>query len=333
MKIIFLLIFILNIGFTQAGELSYFSAKTLQDNPQDIPNSVYPFTMIGGPFDKSMGVLGTMGPLGTFSPVGNSIYSVNIFMSLFGNWQSFQENLTENGGPLSADGPLSILTSKGQEEIYEFAASYPTQDSIDMNESLLAGGVLHPLGFFGVLGPLSILGPLGPVGATGFDTDKSGNFLNEEQEIVTSIPLTIEEKAQDYELVELYKEKAEIIKSEDSSFSYIGNLSYSKKTQDFEFSSQKAQWITIVPIGHYTLDTYSVCLVEKETDECLIKSDSSTLTNFMVLKVSKGQKLKVRLELESSFHFLPGKKYSIHIIGSGNVTKEISGAWIKSIEL
>lgn len=202
------------------------------------------------------GPLGPYGPLGILGPTGGNPWNPDLYVTGSFAWSDHSEELTADGGPLSADGPLG---SQGPLNPARWDDGGSLGDGAFVPH-LRPGGVFASLGPVGVSGALGPLGPLGPVGAHGYLRGEGGEYWPEEGAACHDAPAGYEEppcrrieveweaggERRAYELVELYDEAyAASMEDNDTSFLVIGEAEEGE-TDEYAFASEQGQWVTLV---------------------------------------------------------------------------------------
>ncbi len=211
------------------------------------------------------GPLGPYGPLGLLGPTGGNPWNADLYITGSFGWSDWSEELTAEGGPLSAEGPLGENGPLNPELWKPSGEDTPDGAFID---HLRPGGIFAPLGPVGVSGALGPLGPLGPIGAYGYEADDSGQYWPEEdaEQKCNAAPegcqtppgrrSTVswnEGEDRVYELVELYDEAhASAMTDNDTSFVVSGEIEEPGDGPDtFAFASARDQWVTILLVPQY----------------------------------------------------------------------------------
>lgn len=203
------------------------------------------------------GPIGPYGPLGILGPLGDGAWNPELYVSGSFAWADWSEELTANGGPLSAAGPLG---SGGP-----LNPSFWSEDT-SFVAHLQPGGLFAVLGPVGLTGALGPLGPLGPVGAHGYVREEGGEYWPESGEChdapegAEAPPCRLIEVEWEaggerfvYELFERYDEShAARMEDNDTSFMVQGEVEVGGSDVDhFEMRSREDQWVTVAVVPEY----------------------------------------------------------------------------------
>jgi hypothetical protein len=270
-------------------------------------------------YASALGALGSYGPLGAYGPlaslggIGNNSWNPSQWFdsaSVDTTWSMTQGPLSE-AGPLGENGPLSDIYYDGE----LFAHN-------DFAQHLRGLGMFSVLGPLGPLGPLGALGPLGPNGAHGFGADRDGHYFNTEGDLQRKVSVWYDKGhtlKREYDLFERYTEaQAKCMTDNDTSFMVEGRISYvdgDYETDAFEFTSATDQLVTIAVVPEKQLDDFDFEITDQHNN-VLLSSDSGDLIDWAQMQVSAGTKLKVKVKLASSGHWL-SKDYRLFVTGAG----------------
>ena len=256
------------------------------------------------------GPISPYGPVGILGPVGDNTWNVSYWISAFGDWSDWFDQID---GPLSASGPL------GPEGPLSDDAYWIDLPAInDFSKQLQAGGVWTVLGPVGPLGALGPLGPLGPVGAHGYYTDSNGQYLLNNVEMRT-VDVPYNDTTRTYELFENYTESyAENKTDNDTSFMVEGNigfgLAFLPETDTYTFISNSDQYVTVALVGAVQADDFDLTITDAN-DNLIATSRTFDFTDWVQLKVNTGTVLKAHVKLSSTFHG-GFKAYRLFVTGS-----------------
>lgn len=246
------------------------------------------------------GPLGPYGPLGRLGPAIDTGWSPSRWMRAVGDWRHLSALLTELGGPLSEDGPLGPGGPQGDAH-----DSFPS--------SFLPGGGLSALGPDGPLGALGPLGPLGPMGAHGFARDAGGRYL-EGGKVRRTVTVPYRRGRRAYPLFEVYDaEVAAAMEDNDTSFMAVGSLPRGGATS-FPFRSRGGEQVQIALTPHAQLDRFRLEILDG-AGNVIARSDEQSQVNRVELRVPPRTRLQARVSLVSSGHLLPGKPFSLSVVG------------------
>ena len=254
-----------------------------------------------------LGPIGPYGPLGTLGPLGSNSWNPSYWISGFGNWDQFSQQVTGLGGPLSESGPLG---SNGPLTTTQYYQNMPCLG--DFDAQMLAGGL------FSVLGPIGPLGPLGPLGATGYSTDSHGQFLDSSGTVQRTIDVPYDGSGttRTFELFEIYTQSfAHSFKQLDTSFGVYATYS-TKTTSTFTFTSAVAQAVTILVTPNYQLDAYSLT-VKDGSGNTITTTSQTTFPPWVQIRVAAGAQLSVTVVNTYHGHLL-GMDYRLWVVGSTN---------------
>ena len=298
----------------------YISAKSINslNNLSSISPYINPVKVPGASpeiyLDK-LSALGYLGPIGPYGPLGtlgliagNNTWNLSYWFDVLGTWSNWSNiisgSLGENG-PLGPNGPISEENYYNSElyEINHFA------------KHMQAGGVWSALGPIGPLGVLGPLGPLGPLGVHGYEDDYNGNYLDEYNIIIRSVEVPYNESFRSYGLYEHYTEShAKSMDNNDTSFMVSGaNNSYYSK-DNYSFTSNEDQFVTIMLMPEKQLDDFDLSILD-EFGNTLAKSDTSVFVDWIQIKVQKGTKLTAQVKLYYSGHYF-SSSYRLFVTGS-----------------
>lgn len=258
-----------DIVFTTAEEVAHLAYRDGEERSSDEAEYVFaelvsPASDAGQPWRylRPMsalgyyGPLGPYGPLGVLGPTGGNPWNPDLYVTGSFAWSDHSEELTAEGGPLSADGPLG---SAGPLNPARWDDAGSLEDGAFVPH-LRPGGVFAPLGPVGVSGALGPLGPLGPIGAHGYMRGEGGEYWPEEGADCHDAPegyeappcrrIDVEWQAggdrRTYELVELYDEDfAAAMEDNDTSFLVVGEAAEGE-SDEYTFRSEQGQWVTVV---------------------------------------------------------------------------------------
>ncbi len=256
------------------------------------------------------GPIGSYGPLGMLGPIGDNTWNVSYWMSAVGDWSEWSQDLTDHGGPLSEAGPLGP-----NGPLSDQAYNYDLPAINDFGKQLQAGGVWTVLGPVGPLGALGPLGPLGPIGAHGYATDYDGRYVANDVEVRT-VDVAYDGGVRTYELVENYDESYAKSKTDnDTSFMVEGYICWPySETDAYTFTSEAAQYVTIMVLPEYTLDDFDFVVKDAEGN-VVADSNSGDYVDWVQIPVSANTTLTVEVELYSTAHYLT-KDYRLFVTGS-----------------
>jgi hypothetical protein len=266
----------------------------------------------------SYGPLGAYGPLGELGPVGDNVWNPSTWIdAAYNSWGSGWDG-RQDGGPLTEAGPLGSHGPLG--DAYIDGALFQNNEAAQQLLGLGQAAVLGPLG---PLGPLGALGPLGPVGAHGFGTDENGSYIDGDGQVQRTIDVFYNDdktEVRSYELFEKYSEEAaKAMTDNDTSFMVEGRIAYEGRgqyeTDEFDFTSNSDQLVTVCVVPEKSLDDFDLEITD-DKGNVLAKSDSDELIDWAQIQVKKGTKLKARVKLKDSGHWL-SKTYRLYVVGSG----------------
>jgi len=249
-----------------------------------------------------LGYSSSLGPAGTINkwgPVGTSIVNPSHLISGF-DWSAYAKTLSENGGPLDANGVLgkhSANSVQGQK----------INMTIKGYNLLKQGSPLMILGPDGVEGLYSSLGALGPNGAHGFERDKkTGSYLSAKKQKYKkrtqedTVKVNEETGVVEEELVELYTNEA----ARDLSEQHLlrGRFLVDGKTLDGEitdlnYSAKKGEWINFLVTPSGFGDSFSIQIIDSK-GHIIGESKSPYLINFIVFHFAQDAEVKIRIKNE-----------------------------------
>lgn len=261
------------------------------------------------------GPIGPYGPLGTLGPIGDDAWDLGYWISGTGTWGDHEDDIT---GPLGPDGPLGETGPVAYDQYFGLAdpgmTLFATNDFAVHTRAFGLWSVLGPIGPLGALGPL---GPLGPVGSHGCDTDTNGSYIcggTLERNITTWYDQA-QTTQRTYGLYEHYTESyAKSMTDNDTSFMVSGEISISSETDVYEFTSAQNQVVTILLVPEKQLDDFDLEIVD-QNDNVIATSNAYTYIDWIQLKVPAGTKLKARVWLAGSYHWL-SSTYRLFVTGS-----------------
>jgi len=194
-------------------------------------------------------------------------------MSAVGDWSDWSKSMyAKTSTPLSSAGPLAP----------EHYALLPHIN--DFGRHLQAFGLFTPLGPLGPLGVTGVLGPLGPMGIHGYQTDKNGNYLDKNHQIVRTVTYPYDATTQrTWELYESYPSIAaakRLADKQDSSFMVrsvlMVGIGYIQSPDVIPFRSHKQQYITIVVTPDTIYDSFVLEVRDVSGGGTIIASSDET---------------------------------------------------------
>ncbi|KAL9657475.1 hypothetical protein ABK040_016742 [Willaertia magna] len=221
------------------------------------------------------GPIGALGPLGSTGPLSHQIFSPSSLFSFIGNFQDFFKSvsgsnmslvLSDRRNPLSDAGPLGP----------SFFNVMPVMNDFTKHmQGLGLWSVLGPIGPLGALGPL---GPLGPVGAHGYGRNTDGDYVDENDNIQTTISAVWDDNtSKQWPLYEDYTRSRAIELGKkgqlDTSFmvSATGNLSEDVYT----VSVKEPQYLTILVTPAILAKNFNVQVRNHKTKSVLAVAGSN----------------------------------------------------------
>jgi len=249
-----------------------------------------------------MGYHSSLGPIGTINkwgPIGTSVVNPSRLISGY-DWRELAQYLSENGGPLDANGVLgqhSANSVQGQK----------LNMTIKGYDILKQGSPLMVLGPDGVEGLYSSLGALGPNGAHGFERDpKTGSYLSSKKHKKNkrthqdTVQVKEENGIVEEELVELYTNDA----ANELSAQHLlrGRFLVDGKTLDGEitdlnYSAKKGEWINFLVTPSGFGDSFSIQIIDSN-GHIIGESKSQYLINFIVFHFAHDAEVKIRIKNE-----------------------------------
>ncbi|EAR96677.1 hypothetical protein TTHERM_00979900 (macronuclear) [Tetrahymena thermophila SB210] len=315
--------------YTSSSLISSVSFSSL--NTQ-LSNVYLPLITSGGPLGYN-GPLGPFGPLGTLGPVGSNTWNPSQLISGI-EWSSFSSELTAQDGPLSQNGPLG---HKGPLNNNLYNGENYSFDSNGFFQQLTGLGLFASLGPLGPLGVLGLLGPLGPVGAHGFKADRDGQYINYQGQIQKEIVVKYDDQSsRKYELFEVYQ--SSFAKANfnvlDTSFMIQGSFGmFGSQKDQFTFTSNSDQFVTIILIPEKSLDSFKLSLLDVQSNLIDSASNSGLIEHF-IIQMKKGQQLTIQVDLQISMQFF-SKSYRLIVVGSTahNNFNKVNGSHVKKYNI
>lgn len=294
----------------------YISATSVEDMNGSLA-SVYPSVQTPSNADDYLdddsclgfyGPIGPYGPLGILGPVGDNSWNASYWISAYGDWSDWSDEIE---GPLSESGPL------GPNGPLSYDAYWTDLPAInDFSKQLQGGGVWSVLGPVGPLGALGPLGPLGPIGGHGYATDSNGRYVSGGTEMRTvSVPYNGTTRT--YELFEKYSESyAENKSDNDTSFMAEGYIAWPYwETDSYTFTSNEDQFVTIVLVPEYQLDDFDIVVKDSNGNQIAYSNTFEYIDWIQIEGVAANTELTVEVELAGSWHYA-SKDYRLIVTGS-----------------
>lgn len=266
------------------------------------------------------GPIGPYGPLGSLGPIGDRPWNASAYTGHVDR----SEHRDDLSGPLGPFGPLGKDGPVG--DIYADAAVF---DLNAFTAQLRGGGLVSVLGPTGPLGAFGPLGPLGPVGAHLHERDRMGRYLDSSGAVQRSVDVLYDKDSGEtrrYDLVEDYREDfAKKMQDNDTSFMVRGYIS-GREEDAFSFTSREEQLVSVVVVPEKELDDFDFEILDRD-DKVICASSQGSSVDWAELRVPAGQKLKVKVKLHGSAHWL-SKDYRLIVTGSTESLKEpgVTGA-------
>eukprot|EP01100_Stratorugosa_tubuloviscum_P010196 TRINITY_DN4354_c0_g1_i1.p1 TRINITY_DN4354_c0_g1~~TRINITY_DN4354_c0_g1_i1.p1 ORF type:complete len:350 (+),score=166.02 TRINITY_DN4354_c0_g1_i1:73-1122(+) len=260
-----------------------------------------------------LGPLGPYGPLGSLGPIGNNSWNLSYWISGWGDWSEFSEQISGMGGPLSAEGPLG---ENGPLSPYWYNEICPCIN--DFSHQTMNGGLWVPLGPVAVLGAAGALGPLGPIGAHGFGTDLNGQYYRNDQIQRTYDAPYTQSVNRTFELFEKYSQNfANSMQDNDVSFLveaiWAGNDN--SENDSYIINVKQKQFLTILLVPTYQLDNFNLILYASDKKTVIAKSESSIFIDWIHIRVPANTRLFIQVVLSVSYQSFD-KSYRLYVSGS-----------------
>ncbi|MEQ9497784.1 MAG: hypothetical protein RIT81_13020 [Deltaproteobacteria bacterium] len=253
-----------------------------------IPRALWPVATSLAQALSLDGVLGKNSPLGARGAVGDDPMNPSFWMRLVGDWSGFAQMMTQYGGALSGLGSLGGKGPLTPEAIEALKVLGP------IATQLAPGGLFTAVGPAGGLGAASSLGAAGLVGGHGFATNDRGDFVDEQGEVVRHTDVSYKGTERRVQLTELYTEAdLEGRASTDAAFMVRGTLPEGDPSDEFDFTSKHAQFVTLTVVPE-TNDAYYLDLLDRDGN-VIATSDLDDGVNYIQLQTQAGDELRARV--------------------------------------
>ncbi|MFT4694518.1 MAG: hypothetical protein ACI8TE_001434 [Francisella sp.] len=248
--------------------------------------------------DSILGKYGPIGPqraLGSELAANNNTPNINQYPALDKYYKSFFGPINKT---LGERGPFT------EESYYN---GFLFQDS---NFAVQ----IRSLGLWGILGPTGPLGPvgvLGPLGHHGYKKNENGDYIDEDNNIITEIDVPYDnESTRNFDLYEYYEtEYASKKKDLDTSFVTKGDLG-DNIDDKFLINNDQKQIITALVVPTNLYNHFDISLYNSK-DKLIAKSNSIEYINFIQFTAPKNTSYILKVSSQDK-----SNEYMLYVTGS-----------------
>eukprot|EP01080_Neovahlkampfia_damariscottae_P006030 gene6030-10032_t len=310
-----------------SGESLYEMTKLSSVNPEPHNCSIFPceFYIWGSQATKPetaaltclgyVGALGALGPLGPLGPLGSNTYDPTAIFKLFVDWNAIRRYIMVNGPLNHPEGPMSKYGPLGE----SYFTVMPRIN--DFTKHMMQFGIWSILGPIGPLGALGGLGPLGPIGSHGYKRNSSGDYVNTNDEIVTTAEAIWESsKKIKWPLFEHYsfQRSQELSKEKKLDTSFMTSTTVALSPDSYVVQSSENQIISIVIVPNL-MNFQFVVEVLNSNRKVIASSTTAKMINWVQFQGNSNSEYTIRVKSHPINCFTSigcMGLYTMHVVGS-----------------